>query len=159
MSQTQFFPKLMRHLDKLRHLILLSQSYSRCLACQAKKLMIWKLQKAQQATLEENKLLLLKGSFTCALELTCLVSWPNEVLTYLQAPMELSGTFKGFLKIMNILEHPTHFYVQAHVQEYTRDLQNSLESLGLILYLPPQCRDVWTSLDIFRTFHTFPTNG
>ena len=60
--------------------------------------------------------------FTSAFEFTCLVPWPNETLTNLQAPMELFGTLEGSLKIMNILEHPTHFYVQAHVREYTRDL-------------------------------------
>ena len=36
--------------------------------------------------------------------------------------MELSGTLEGSLQIKNILEHPTQFYVQAYVQEYTRDL-------------------------------------
>ena len=35
--------------------------------------------------------------------------------------MELSGTLEGSLQIKNILEHPTIFYVQPYVQEYTRD--------------------------------------
>ena len=50
-----------------------------------------------------------------------MVPWQNEGLTYLYAPMELSGTLEGSLQIKNILEHPTIFYVQPYVQEYTRD--------------------------------------
>ena len=86
----------------------------------------WKLQKAQLATLKEQKLLLLKGSFTIALELAWLVRflghfwevpWPNEALTYLQAPQEVFRTFKGSLKIKNNLEAPTLVYVQGYVQD------------------------------------------
>ena len=165
MSRTQLFTKLMRHLDQSRRLILLNQPYSQCLACQAKTLATRKLQKAQQAILREQKLLLLKEAFTSALrthllgqEVIWVVPWPNEGLTYLQALMELSGTLEGSLQIKNILELPTLIYVQPYVQEYTRNLQNSLESPRLLSCLPPQCRDVWTSLDISRTFHTLPTN-
>ena len=45
------------------------------------------------------------------------VSWPNEALTYLEAPMELSGTLKGSLQIKNNLEAPTLLSVQGYVQD------------------------------------------
>ena len=51
--------------------------------------------------------------------------------------MELSRTLEGSLQFMNILEHPTQFYAQAYVQEYTRDFWNSLKSFRLLSCLPP----------------------
>ena len=51
--------------------------------------------------------------------------------------MELSETLEGSLQFKYILECPTSFYVQAYVQEYTRDLWNSLEGSGLLSCLPP----------------------
>ena len=69
-------------------------------------------------------LLLLKGSFTSALgtqllgwEVIWVVPWPNEALTYLWAPMELSRTLEGSLQIKNNLEAPTLVYVQGYVQD------------------------------------------
>ena len=55
----------------------------------------------------------------------------------LASPIELSETLEGSLQFMNIPEHPTQFYVQAYVQEYTRDFWNSLESLRLFSCLLP----------------------
>ena len=170
MSRTQSFPKLMRHLDKSRHLILLSQPYSQCLACQAKMLTTRKLQKVQQVTFKEWKLLLLKGSFISAFGNSIgwlvrilggfwVVPWLNEGLIYFQAPMELSGTLEGSFQFKYILKCPTSFQVQAYVQKYTRDLWNSLEGCGLLSCLPPQCRVVWIPPGISRTFHTLPTLG
>ena len=51
-----------------------------------------------------------------------MVPWPNEALTYLEAPMELSRTLEGSLQFKNILEYPTQLYVQAYVQEISRIL-------------------------------------
>ena len=110
------------------------------------------IQRVQQATLKEWKYYCFQRKLYNGWKLICLVSWPNEALTYLQAPMELSGTLEGSLQLMNILEHSIQFYVQ----EYTRDLWNSLESLGLFSRLPPQCRDVWTSLGSLEASTLFP---
>ena len=81
----------------------------------------------------------LKDALQVLRKLTCLVSWLNEGLTYLQAPQEASRTLEGSLQIMNILEHPTQVYIQAYVQLYTRHFWNSLEYLRLFPCLPPQC--------------------
>ena len=56
--------------------------------------------------------LLLSRKLYNAWKLTCLVPWPNETLTYLYAPMELSETLEGSLQFKNILERPTSFYAQ-----------------------------------------------
>ena len=156
MSRTQSFPKLVRHLNKSRHLILLKQPYSQCLAYYAKMLTTRKLQKVQQATLKEWKLYCSTEALQVLWELTCLVPWPNEALTYLQVPMELFGSLEGSLQIKNNLEAPTLVHVQGYVQDGFGIFQNTPHYSN---YLLVKCRDVWTSLVLSRSFHTLPICG
>ena len=158
MSWTQSFTKLLRHLDKSRRLILLNQPYSQCLACQAKTFATRKLQKTQQATLKEQKLLITQGSlYKCfedslGQEVIWVVPWPNETLTYLQAPMELSRTLEGSLQIKKILECPTQFYVQPYVQEISRILQKALDSSHAFHHSVEMCEYLQASLEPFPLF-------
>ena len=107
----------------------------------------WKLQKAQQATLKEWKLYCFQRKLYNTWQLTCLVSWPNEAFTYLQAPMEHSGTLEGSLQIKNILEHPTQFYVQPYVQEISRILQKGLDLSHAFHHSVEMCGHLQASLE------------
>ena len=153
MSRTQSFPKLVRHLDKSRPLILLSQSYSRCLACQDKMLMTWKLQKGQQANLNEWKFLLLKGSFTSALRTHLLgqeVIW--VVFGWCLGQMRASPFYRHLRKFLepwrvpyksrrfqNSLHNSMYKPMYKNIQEISRILQKALDSSHAFLQSVEMC--------------------
>ena len=80
-------------------------------------------------------------------EVIWVVSWPNEGLTYLQVPMELSKTLEGSLQIKNILELPTLIYVQPYVQEISRILQKALDSSHAFHHSVEMCGHLQASLE------------
>ena len=131
-SWTQYFPKLVRHLDKSKHLILLSQSDSQCLACQAKMLTPRKLKKAQQVTLKEWTLLLLKEAFISAFGNS--LAWclgqmrPSPIYRHQWNSLEPQRVPYNSRIFQNTLHHSMYKPMYKHIQETSRILQKALDS-------------------------------
>ena len=97
----------------------------------------------------QRKLYKCFGTHLLGQEVVWLVLWPNEALTYLQAPQEVSRTLKGSLQIKNNLEVPTLVYVQGYVQ----GLQKILQHLTLFQRSPSQ---VWRCPHISSPLQKLP---
>ena len=150
-SWTQSFLKLVQHLDKSRPLILLSQPYFRCLACQAKMLMTWKLQKVQQATLKEWKIYCSKEAlqmFWNSLAWCLGQMGPSPIYRHQWNSLEPQRIPYKSRTILNILHNSMYQPMYKNIQKISRILQKALDSSHSFHHSVEVCGLLQASLEL-----------